>query len=271
MLSRDEAGECPRLGRGRFIIGSSFKMYFSRERSVQWSAAVADIVRAHPVTRSGAATVFAIPSFLAVEAVVRTVADSGILVGAQNVHGADEGAFTGEVSAPQIRETGACLVEIGHAERRALFGETDETVALKVAAAWRNELIPVLCIGETRQQDPRAAAAECRVQLAASLAVARRQGLSGELIVAYEPVWAIGADEPAGTDHIRAVCRELGRATAAVDAVRAHRIIYGGSAGPGLLPGIADAVDGMFLGRFAHDPDAVRRILDEIEEITERP
>ncbi|MGO3884852.1 MAG: triose-phosphate isomerase family protein, partial [Mycetocola sp.] len=191
MTVRHEAGETSRLGRGRFLIGSSLKMYFSRERSVQWSSAVADIVRAHPVTQRQEATVFAIPSFLAVEAVSDAVGDSGVLVGVQDMFWEDNGAYTGEVSGPQVSELGATLVEIGHAERRALFGETDETVALKVAAAWRNSLIPVLCIGETRQQNPADAAEECRVQLAASLAGAHADGLSGDLVVAYEPVWAI--------------------------------------------------------------------------------
>ncbi|RLP70200.1 triosephosphate isomerase [Mycetocola reblochoni] len=242
-------------------------MYFSRERSVEWSEAVADIVREHRATAAGAATVFVIPSFLAVEAVGRALGDSGVLLGAQDMYWEDGGAFTGEVSGPQIRELGAVLVEIGHAERRALFGETDDTVALKVAAAWRNGLTPVLCIGEVAEQDPRSAAIECRTQLSASLSAAREAGLTGDLVVAYEPVWAIGAAEPAGADHIRAVCASLGEQVADDPAVGEHRVIYGGSAGPGLLPGIADSVDGMFLGRFAHDPEAVRLILDEIAGI----
>ena len=162
------------------------------------------------------------------------------------------------------------LVEIGHAERRALFGETDETVALKVAAAFRAGLAPVLCIGETERQDPAAAAAACREQLEASLRLAREEAAGGRLIVAYEPVWAIGAPEPASEAHIRGVTSALREHVAGDRLFTQAQVIYGGSAGPGLLPRIAPDVDGMFLGRFAHDPAAFVAILDEALELEAR-
>jgi len=113
--------------------------------------------------------------------------------------------------------------------------------------------------------DPTDAAAECIRALESALAPARAAGTGGRVLVAYEPFWAIGAAEPADPEHVTAVCRAL-RAHVRGDALfPGAQVIYGGSAGPGLLPRIAADVDGMFLGRFAHDPNAVRRILDEVE------
>ena len=155
------------------------------------------------------------------------------------------------------------MVEIGHAERRAMFGETDETVARKVAASLEAGLAPVLCIGEVAQGDASAAAAACVQQLESSLRLARERGVGGRLVVAYEPVWASGAPEPAGEAHIRGVTSVLRDHLGGDALLPGAQVIYGGSAGPGLLPRIAPDVDGMFLGRFAHDPAGFGRVLDE--------
>ena len=243
------------------LIGSSLKMYFGRARTLEWTRAVAEICAEHPAVRQGLVEPFVIPTFPSIPDVVPIATDAGMLVGAQDLHWEDAGAYTGEVSAPELAEHGVTLAEIGHAERRSMFGETDETVALKVAAALRHGIAPVLCIGEEARGDHDAAAAACIAQLDASVALAVEAGLTGRLVVAYEPVWAIGAPEPAGDDHIRAVAGALRShvASGPFDA----QVIYGGSAGPGLLPRSADSVDGKFLGRFAHDPAAFGAILDE--------
>jgi len=243
------------------LIGSSLKMYFGRARTLEWTRAVAAICAEHPAVQGGVVEPFVIPTFPSIPEVVAIAADARMLVGAQDLHWEDSGAFTGEVSALELAQHGVALAEIGHAERRAMFGESDATVALKVAAALRNGIAPVLCIGETDEGAPAAAAAACIRQLEASLALAREADAIGRLVVAYEPVWAIGAPRPAGDDHIRAVASAL-REHLADDQLDAQ-VIYGGSAGPGLLPRIADSVDGMFLGRFAHDPAAFGTILDE--------
>jgi triosephosphate isomerase len=189
---------------------------------------------------------------------------AGIEVGAQDLHWEDTGPFTGEVSGAELAEVGCTMVEVGHAERRSLFGETDEIVARKTLAALRNGLAPVLCIGEPERGAPEQAAALCIRQLESALAPARASAVGGRLLVAYEPVWAIGAAEPATPEHVTAVCRTLRDHLDGDESFPGARVIYGGSAGPGLLPRIAADVDGMFLGRFAHDPSAVRRILDEV-------
>lgn len=246
----------------RFLIGSSLKMYFGAARTLEWTQRVAALCRDHEAVLSGAVQPFVIPTFPSIPAVAAAAIPAGLEVGAQDVHWEVEGAYTGEVSAPELAEHGVTLVEIGHAERRSMFGETDAIVARKVRAALDAAIAPVLCIGEPVEDEPAAAAAACVTQLEAGLAAARERGVGGRLVVAYEPVWAIGAPEPASERHIRGVTSVL-RAHLSGDDLVEGSVIYGGSAGPGLLPRIASDVDGMFLGRFAHDPVAFGRILDE--------
>jgi triosephosphate isomerase len=248
----------------RFFIGSSLKMYFGHKRTVEWVRAVADICAEHSATTGGAVQFFVIPTFPSIPAVVELARPAGIAIGAQDLHWEDTGPYTGEVSGAELAELGCTLVEIGHAERRALFGETDEVVARKTLAALRNGLTPMPCIGEAEYQAPDQAAEFCIEQLESALAPARASSKGGQLVVAYEPIWAIGAPEPAPPEYVTAVCRTVREHLTGDELFPGAKVIYGGSAGPGLLPRIVADVDGMFLGRFAHDPGAVRRILDEV-------
>ena len=247
----------------RVTVGVSLKMYFGHQQAVTWFDAVATRVRAHDAVQSGAVELFVTPTFLQVLPALQAFAGTPVRIGGQDVAATDTGAFTGEVSAAELAEVGASVAEIGHAERRRLFAETDEVVADKTAAALRAGLTPLLCIGETERQDPSDAADVAVAQLRAALADAP----AGAVIVAYEPVWAIGAPEPAPHDHIRVVAAAL-RAALDGDADRTDSsVIYGGAAGPGLLTALGDDVDGVFLGRFAHDPDALVAVLDEAAEL----
>jgi triosephosphate isomerase len=239
-------------------LGVSLKMYFGYRQTLDWCQVIAGQLRANGDVRSGAIEVFIVPSYPALTPVLEIF--SGLAkVGAQNLFWEDRGAYTGEVSPLMLHEMGCRVVEIGHAERRRYFAESDRQIADKTAAAWRNGLTPVLCLGEEHQGDVDAAVQVCLQQLDASLATARMAGLRGELILAYEPQWAIGAAQPACALYIGAVCEAL-RATLRDDSIR---VIYGGSAGPGLLSQLDGQVDGLFLGRFTHDPAAFQSILDE--------
>jgi triosephosphate isomerase len=242
------------------LIGASLKMYFSHARTVEWATAVSEIVAQHPA--GDRVSAFVIPQYPSIPACVAL--EGPLAVGAQDLASADEGAFTGEVSGAVLAELGCTLVEVGHAERRRLFGETDEVVAEKVHAALRNGLVPLICVGEGERMPSAEAAAFVLAQIDSALSQATAAGVKGAFVVAYEPLWAIGAPEPAGADYIRGVCQALRAGLAAHDDAR---VIYGGSAGPGLLTTIGDSVDGIFLGRFAHDPEAFRAILDEVEAL----
>ena len=254
----------------RFTIGVSLKMYFGHAEALRWFDRVAELAAAHPALRSGAAELFVIPSFPALPAAVERLVPAGVRVGAQDLFWEDRGAFTGEVSGAELAELGVTLAEIGHAERRRLFGETDETVARKTAAALRNGLTPVLCVGEADQTDAARAASHCIAEFDRAVAGVE-PGHAGGVLVAYEPHWAIGAAEPASPAHIAGVTERLAAHVATVPGYEESRVIYGGSAKPGLLPKLGSAVGGLFLGRFAHDPAALGAILDETVQLAEVP
>ncbi|WFR65776.1 triose-phosphate isomerase [Curtobacterium flaccumfaciens] len=271
-------------------IGVSLKMYFSHARTLEWAAAVADIARIHPAVRSGAVELFVIPTFPALVPVRDVIGDAPVTLGAQDLAWADSGAYTGEVSGAELREIGVDLVEIAHAERRSLFHETDDDVAGKVHAAFRNHLRPLLCVGEASLPTGSAATSlrrlrdasepagvgpassqtavdEVTAQLDRFLATATADGLAGPIVAAYEPVWAIGAPAPAPDDHIVAVLAGIEQYLATRPELQGSTVIYGGSAGPGLLTRGQGRIGGLFLGRFAHDPEAIRTILDEAAQL----
>lgn len=228
-------------------IGVSLKMYFGQRQTADWCRAVAGLAERHPAVTQRAVELFVLPAAPMIAPALRIFAGTLVRVGAQNLHSEDSGAFTGEVSGALLREMGCRYAEINHAERRRLFGEDNQTAAAKVAACWRNGLIPVLCVGEPAQ------ASEILGHTAKPV------------ILAYEPPWAIGQAQPAPVEHIREVTASLRQWLATRNK---GRVIYGGSAGPGLLTSIGDSVDGLFLGRFAHDPAAVEAILDEAQAVS---
>ncbi|MBT9606961.1 triose-phosphate isomerase family protein [Microbacterium sp.] len=240
-------------------VGVSLKTYFGHERARAWFADVVQRAAVHPAVAAGDVRFFVIPTYLQIPAALDAFDGTPVLVGAQDVSEFEPGAYTGEVTASELAEIGVAVAEIGHAERRRLFDETDTVAAAKASVALTQGITPVLCIGEVERLDAAAAALATVKQLAANLS-----GVPvGPVIVAYEPVWAIGAAEPAPDDHIATVTRAL-RAALAADPARAGSVvIYGGSAGPGLLTRLGDSVDGLFLGRFAHEPSALAAVLDE--------
>jgi triosephosphate isomerase len=244
-------------------IGVSLKMYLGHTRTIAWAERVADVARTHPALTEGVVEVFVAPTFPALVPVRQALAGSGVLLAAQDLATADEGAFTGEVSGRELAEIGVDLVEIGHAERRALFHEDDATVAAKVRAAFRNRLRPLVCVGETSRASVPDTIATVTAQLDRALGPAVVDGLAGPVVVAYEPVWAIGAAQPAPDDHVVAVLAGVDAALATRPALAGSVAIYGGSAGPGLLTRGRGRIGGLFLGRSAHDPEAVRSVLDE--------
>lgn len=247
-------------------VGVSLKMYFTHLQAQKWFDEVSIRVREHDAVQSGEVELFITPTYLQILPAVAAFEGTPVRIGGQDVAAEPTGAFTGEVSAAELAEVGASIAEIGHAERRRLYAETDDVVAAKTRSALRARLTPLLCIGETARQDPQAAAAIAVAQVDSAL-----EGADvGAVIVAYEPVWAIGAAEPAPHEHIRVVTAALCAALDADPARAGSAVIYGGAAGPGLLTALGDSVDGVFLGRFAHDPDALVRVLDEAAALAER-
>jgi triosephosphate isomerase len=240
-------------------VGVSLKMYFGHREALAWIDEVAARVPAHPAVSGGRVEVFVVPGYLQVLPAVVALAGGPVRVGVQDVAAAASGPHTGEVAARELAEAGVTLAEIGHAERRRLYGDTDEVVASKTALALAAGVTPLLCIGEPVDVGPEAAVVESVAQLRSALAEAP----AGPVIVAYEPVWAIGAAKPAPAAHIATVSRGLHEALDALPERAGSIVIYGGSAGPGLLAQLGRSVDGLFLGRLAHDVDKLMTVIDE--------
>jgi triosephosphate isomerase len=209
------------------------------------------------------------PAFPALHAAAEAARNSTVGVAAQDLHWEREGAFTGEVSGPMIREAGAEYVIVGHSERRTLFGETDATVNRKLAAAFAADLTPIVCIGETLDERERGE----------TLQVLDRQittGLDGvtseqmaRLVVAYEPVWAIGTGRqatPAQAGEAHGHIRQRLRQWFGADAAERCRVIYGGSVKPENIGDliVQPDVDGALVGGASLDVRAFVDILSRI-------
>jgi len=181
-----------------------------------------------------------------------------ILLGIQNIHWEDKGAFTGELSAPIARDAGAHIALVGHSERRHVFGESDDEAGRKVAAALRARLTPMLCVGETLGERERGSTEEVVLrQLKAGLA-AMDSAQAGDLAIAYEPVWAIGTGKNATPDDASAVHVAIRRflAERLGDRAKNTPILYGGSVNRGNAAALlaASEVDGLLVGGASLDP-----------------
>lgn len=251
-----------------FWVGTSFKMNKTLAEALAFASRLAEADRdSDPLIQR-----FVIPAFTAVREVKRVLSGTSVKVGAQNMHWEDAGAWTGEVSAPMLKDCELDLVELGHSERREYFGETDETVGFKVAAAVRHGLTPLICIGETlHQRQSGLADAVLRKQVEAALAPVADMA-DAQVLLAYEPVWAIGVNGiPATADYASerhgkiadVAMRVLGRQVP---------VLYGGSVNPQNCEElIAQAhIDGLFIGRSAWSVDGYLDILRRVAAAIER-
>jgi triosephosphate isomerase len=206
------------------------------------------------------------PVSIAIPAAAQALAGSSIALGAQNLHFEDKGAFTGEVSAPMLRQFGVSYVIVGHSERRHIFGEGDALINKKVGAAIRHRLIPILCVGETLDEHSAGKTLEVVIrQTQAGFAGVNKEAAAG-VAVAYEPVWAIGTGKTATPEHaqmVQASIREVlgdlwDRATA--DQVR---ILYGGSVTPENVDSLLAKpdIDGALVGGASLKADSFARIV----------
>ena len=255
------SGAAPASFRPAFVA-VSLKLYLSHHETLSWCTAVASLARGCAAIAAGRLELAVLPALTAVSPAGEILRPARVALGAQDLWVEDRGPYTGEVSGADLAALGCRYAEIGHAERRRLFGETDALIGRKLAAATRSGLTPLLCVGETERRDVRAAASTCLSQLRAALAGAGDPA-PAELVVAYEPVWAIAAEAPAPPAHIATVCAAIKEWAQRAPAAPRLRVIYGGTAGEGLVAQLGDSVDGLFLGRSAHDPARLARVLDE--------
>ena len=231
-------------------VGTSWKMNKTLAQAEAFAFALAEADRqSDPRIQR-----FVIPPFTAVREVKRRLEDTSVKVGAQNMHWAEDGPWTGEVSPAMLTDCGLDIVELGHSERREHFGETDGTVGLKTEAAVRHGLTPLICIGETlAEREAGHAQVVLERQVRGALGGLDPAQRAARILLAYEPVWAIGdAGIPATSDYADARQAEI---IATAEDVLGRRVpcLYGGSVNPENCQDLIQCphIDGLFIGRSA--------------------
>lgn len=214
----------------KFLIAGNWKMNKNSAEAHELAAEIAQSVgQQHEVE------VLICPPFTAFESAARAVEGSGVKLGGQNMHPEPSGAFTGEVSAEMLRHLFATHVILGHSERRSYFQESDEFINQKVLAALQSRLKPILCVGETLEEREKEATFDViEKQVKAGLADVTT-GQAESVVIAYEPVWAIGTGKtatPEQAQEVHAFIRDQVKSLLSKGAANRMRILYGGSMKP---------------------------------------
>jgi triosephosphate isomerase (TIM) len=243
------------------IIAGNWKMYKTRAQAADLANALA--------SRVGTMTsveVVLCPTFTSLETVAQAIRGSRIKLGAQNCHWKDEGAFTGEISLPMLKEIGVDYVIIGHSERRQYFAETDENINRKAAAIYQAGLTPIICVGEKLEEREANRTAEVITQQVSVCLKELPAEKVAASVIAYEPVWAIGTGKTASKEQAQeahALIRGLVARMYSPEVAEKVRIQYGGSVKPEnarQLMGMPD-VDGALVGGAALDPESFASII----------
>jgi len=219
------------------------------------------------VANSKQCDVVVAPPFTALVTAVEAAKGTGIAIAAQNVHGRPEGAFTGEISARMLVEAGCTGVIIGHSERRQYFNDTDQTVHLKTKAALEAGLAPIVCVGENlSERESGHTQAILKRQFEGGLGALTPEEFS-RILIAYEPVWAIGTGRTATPElasEAHRFLRELAASRFTFEAASALRILYGGSVKPENIQGLMaqPELDGALVGGASLDPKSFAAIVD---------
>jgi triosephosphate isomerase (TIM) len=243
------------------LIAANWKMYKTPTEARDFFRDFLPLVSSHARDE-----IVVCPTFLAIDAGVQAVKGTNVAIGAQDVYWQKEGAFTGEICASMLAAVGTTHVIIGHSERRQYFGETDDTVNLKLKAALEGGLIPIVCVGEVLEEREAGLTDDVlrRQCLRAFNKVSAKKAAS--LVVAYEPVWAIGTGKTA-TPQLAADAHAIIRAEAAdsfgEEFAAKLRILYGGSVKPENARALMseEEIDGALVGGASLDPNSFADIV----------
>jgi len=245
------------------LIAGNWKMNLNIEQSVALVKAIAEGIKG-----ISGVDVLVAPPFTNLYAVKQAIGNSEILLAAQNMHWEKEGAFTGEVSPQMLIDAGCSHVILGHSERRNLFKENDETINLKVKSAYLSGLTPIVCIGETLSERENGWTFDViRNQLKGSLRFFTEEGrMPASVILAYEPVWAIGTGKtatPEQAQEIQFFIREWIKETFDKDTSDQVRILYGGSVKPDNASALMACpdIDGALVGGASLKPESFMGII----------
>lgn len=250
------------MGRTTLIAGN-WKMYKTNSEAVSFANEFVSICKNWGADREVAICA----PFTQIGHIKKAFAGSSVAVGAQNMHFEDEGAFTGEISAPMLTDIGVDYVIIGHSERRQYFAETDETVNKKLESAFRHGLVPICCVGEVLEQRDAGKAFEVvQTQIEKGLSGLHRDNVKS-MVIAYEPVWAIGTGRTATPDQAEEMCAFIRKTVESLyDATVAGsiRIQYGGSVKPNNASELMgkENIDGALVGGASLIPAEFKAIVE---------
>ena len=250
----------------RRVIAGNWKMYKTQAETRAFFSSLFPIVSATPQC-----DIVIAPPYTAITAAVEASRGSNIAIAAQDCFWEKEGAFTGEISSSMLVEAGCRYVIIGHSERRQFFGETDETVAKKTKAALAGGLIPIVCVGELlSHREKGQTEAVCAAQFTGGPGPLTPDEFS-RILIAYEPVWAIGTGKVA-TPEIAAAAhrflRQCAESKFSAEAASALRILYGGSVKPDNIKGLMaqSELDGALVGGASLDPKSFAALVHGCQE-----
>ena len=248
----------------RPLLAGNWKMHGTRSETERLLSALTQALGGiDPAQRE----IVVAPPFSVLETAARLLAATPIRLAAQNLHWEPHGAFTGEVSGPMLKEAGCAYVILGHSERRQYFAETDESVARKVRAARRDGLLPIICVGESlEERESGATLAVIDRQIRAALQDSAPAALTG-LVVAYEPIWAIGTGRSATPDQaqeVHAAIRATLSSLTSPATADATRLLYGGSVKPDTVDDLMAQpdIDGALVGGASLQADSFARIVN---------
>ena len=246
----------------RRVIAGNWKMYKTLAETRAFFTAFTPLV-----ANSKRCDIVIAPPFTAISTAVEATKNTNIAISSQNVSWSKEGAFTGEVSAPMLAETGCRYVIIGHSERRQLFRESDDNVAKKTLMALEVGLIPIVCLGETGEEHDAGLTEEILRQQFSDGPGALTPEEFSRILLAYEPVWAIGTGKTATPEIASDAHRVLRRCAGerfSVHLASALRILYGGSVKPDNIKGLMEQeeLDGALVGGASLDPKSFASIVN---------
>ncbi len=240
------------------VIAGNWKMHMTCVETRDFAATFRPLIADMPKNRQ----VIIAPPFTAIPTLCRHLAGTDVFIAAQNVHWEDKGAYTGMISAPMLAEHGVTHAIVGHSEPRKYYSETDEQINLRARTAQRHGLVPILCVGESLDQ---------RESRETERVIHRQveQGLEGvdplRLIVAYEPIWAIGTGKTCAAEEADRICGLIRRWVGNADVV----VQYGGSVNPGTIDDLMaqEEIDGVLVGGASLDPVSFARIANYRQQV----
>ncbi len=246
----------------RPLIAGNWKMHGRRAETLALLAALKESLTVEHLHNR---EVVIAPPFTSLEIATQILAGSSLQLAAQDLHWEPSGAYTGEISAPMLKDLGCSYVLIGHSERRQYCGETDEHVARKVAAARKNGITPIICVGETLEEREKDATLEVIARQVRGALSGQDKTAIASLVVAYEPIWAIGTGRtatPAQAQEVHAAIRATLASLTNQPTAEAVRLLYGGSVKAENIDNLmaqAD-IDGALVGGASLQADAFARI-----------